>query len=110
MPPWHYLHSTPHRSLAAQILDHVGQRGLRGELVCAAYHQAVLYFARLPNPGRTTESSRKSLLPQGISSASAMPWPPPMQSVTMPCFSPSRRIECIRRVASTAPLAPMGWP
>ena len=38
-----------------------------------------------------------------ISSASAMPCPPPMHSVTMPRFSPSRRIECSRRVVSTAP-------
>lgn len=53
MPQWHYLRSTPHRSLAAQIPDHVGQRGLRGELVCAAYHQAVLYFALKANDGAT---------------------------------------------------------
>ena len=30
--------------------------------------------------------------------------------VTTPRFSPSRRIECSRRVVSTAPLAPMAWP
>lgn len=33
------------------------------------------------------------LSPQSSSSASAMPWPPPMQSVTMPFDSPSRFIE-----------------
>jgi hypothetical protein len=33
-----------------------------------------------------------------------------MHSVTMPRLQPSRFIECINRVASTAPLAPIGWP
>ncbi len=47
---------------------------------------------------------------QSISSARAMPWPPPMQRVTMPRLKPSRRIECSKRVVSTAPVAPMAWP
>ena len=49
-------------------------------------------------------------LAQTISSASAMPWPPPMHNVTMPRLQPSRFIEWIKRVANTAPLAPIGWP
>src|SRR5215510_10781492 len=44
------------------------------------------------------------------SMASAMPCPPPMQSVTTPRVSPSRRIEWISFVVSTAPVAPIGWP
>jgi hypothetical protein len=43
-----------------------------------------------------------------VSMASAMPWPPPMHSVTMPRLRPSRRIECISLVVSTAPVAPIG--
>ena len=39
-----------------------------------------------------------------------MPWPPPMQSVTMPRLSPSRFIAWSSRVVSTAPVAPIGWP
>ena len=42
--------------------------------------------------------------------ASAMPWPPPMQSVTIPRLSPSRRMECISFVVKIAPVAPIGWP
>ena len=33
-----------------------------------------------------------------------------MHNVTMPRFRPSRRIEWRRRVVSTAPVAPIGWP
>jgi hypothetical protein len=43
-----------------------------------------------------------------VSMASAMPWPPPMHSVTMPRLRPSRRIEWISLVVSTAPVAPIG--
>ncbi|CAH2790823.1 MAG: PhnB protein [uncultured Caballeronia sp.] len=45
-----------------------------------------------------------------LSSASAIPCPPPMHSVTIARFTPSRRIACARRVVSTAPVAPMGCP
>src|ERR1700719_2093554 len=45
-----------------------------------------------------------------VSSASAMPWPPPMHKVTIPRRNPSRRSEWIRRVVRTAPVAPIGWP
>jgi len=46
MPQWHYLRSTPHRSFAVQILDHVGERGLRGDAgICAAYHQRSVFRA-----------------------------------------------------------------
>lgn len=36
-----------------------------------------------------------------------MPWSPPMHRVTMPRLRPSRRIERMRRVVSTAPVARM---
>ena len=39
-----------------------------------------------------------------------MPCPPPMHSVTTPRRMPSRRIAWSRRVVSTAPVAPIGWP
>ena len=45
-----------------------------------------------------------------VSSTSAMPCPPPMQSVTRPRLRPSRRIEWISFVVSIAPVAPIGWP
>jgi len=44
-----------------------------------------------------------------ISNASAMPWPPPMHKVTKPRRRPSRRIEWMRRVVRTAPVAPIGF-
>lgn len=47
-------------------------------------------------------------LDQIISIASATPWLPPMHNVTMPRLQPSRFIESIKRVASTAPLALIG--
>src|SRR6476646_163875 len=40
-----------------------------------------------------------------ISSASAMPCPPPMHRVTRPRLRPSWRIEWTRRVVRTAPVA-----
>jgi hypothetical protein len=40
-----------------------------------------------------------------VSSASAMPWPPPMHKVAI-----RRGAEWIRRVVRTAPVAPIGWP
>ena len=39
-----------------------------------------------------------------------MPCPPPMHSVTRPRLRPSRRIEWMSFVVSTAPVAPIGWP
>lgn len=42
------------------------------------------------------------------SNASAIPCPPPMHNVTMARWIPSRRMECSKRVASTAPVAPIG--
>src|ERR1019366_1535026 len=54
---------------------------------------------------------QSSVCPQETrSNASAIPCPPPMQSVTIPLLIPSRCIECNRRVVSTAPLAPIGCP
>lgn len=53
MPQWHYLRSTPHRSLAAQILDHLRARGTQGELIAAAYYQAILYYALKGSDGAT---------------------------------------------------------
>lgn len=41
------------------------------------------------------------------SSARAIPWPPPMHSVTMPFDSPSRFIEWRSRVVRIAPVAPI---
>lgn len=45
-----------------------------------------------------------------FSIARAMPWPPPMHSVTMPRLASPRWMACSSLVASTAPLAPIGCP
>ncbi len=61
----------------------------------------------------STVSNRRTLASPHLqfhyraSSARAMPWPPPMHSVTMPFVSPSRFIEWRSRVVRIAPVAPM---
>ena len=58
-------------------------------------------LGELSKPPRA-EAQRQARIPM----ARAIPWPPPMQSVTMPRLRPSRRIEWIKRVARIAPVAP----
>ena len=41
---------------------------------------------------------------------SAMPMPPPMQSVARPFLAPRRAISCSSVVSTRAPEAPIGWP